>query len=551
MAIYTTFSNSPEIGFGSVTTSPQADICDMGFGAPEFIEYDFSGDTFRFRNQLEMGHGDPFETIEIVIVEREDQDKLSDHGGELIKLFGRFDLLYETLRIPVPQEQQPIGPFVFKFVGKDAATLGLEYLCYSGLPGFGTKCYTDSSQKNMVFCTPSMLKGTYDLVISYGPINFTYPTAFEVIHRIRNDKTMSIRKSLPAWLDRGDTIDAIESGIQYKKGSESNIAILTDSFGQSLNNIYDNNYTVVTGEWRTGDTILNVETTLTFPKSGELRVGGQYTFKYNGKNNTSFLNVEVVGDQADIIRPDNRVYQTHSDFSKVENFWKIKNNQFYKPSRNITTESYESAFQIIEYGERPSEQVIFAYFYQLFKHLNYVKDVNISGNIISAPNDGTTWNCSHAGRVCRIEDTFYYINGENISVDGTLKLDDIGCTYWNGTRIQGENGFEANERTIEILPWIIERDSDGIFTIVFEKSVFNTKQGYIDKDYVDFNIYFDDGTGDLREGSNNNMNVNMLKAAGVIDTIFLRKRCDANFGTYINQEAAPDGLFIEPIRTFL
>ena len=187
----------------------------------------------------------------------------------------------------------------------------------------------------------------------------------------------------------------------------------------------------------------------------------------------------------------------------------------------------------------------------MFKHLNVVKTVNISNRTVSAPNDGTTWNCSHAGRLCKINDTFYYVIGEDLDGTGTLLLDDIGCSYWNGTHIQGENGFTANEYTIEIIPWMIDRDFNGLFDITFEKSVFASKDGFIDKDYIDFNLYIDGGEQSSYENNNGNMNIELLKAAGIIDSIKIVRRCDALFGTFISQDAAPDGLFIEPQRRYV
>lgn len=548
MAVYTSYSNAPEIGFGSPTANPQLDIVEQGFGAPEFLEYTLDGDTFQFRNQTERGHGDPIDEIELVIIERKEKDKLSDHGGEEIKIYGRFDLLYDMMGVTQPVELQPIGPFTFKFVGIDANTTGLEYNCYSGAPGLGAKCFTNTSQNELVFTTPVMKKGQYELKIKYKWREVTYPEPFEVIHRIRNDKTLSIRKSLPEWLNRGDTIDAITPSVQYRKGLESNIAVFTDTFASSLNKIYDNTYTVLTDTYYEGDTSMFVETTLGFPDSGTVRVAGIYDMTYVGKANNRFIGVSFA-QNVDLIRPNERVYQTHADFSDIDFFYKLKNSGFFKPSQNIRRSDFERAYNIIDYSERSSEQVIFRYFYEMFKYLNYVKVVNISGNLVSAPNDGTSWNCSHVGRLCKIKNRFYYIIGDTLLSNGQLILDDIGTTYWNGTSIEGPNGFTADEYTIEILPWIIERDSGGRFEIVFEKTVFNTLYGYIDKDYIDLNIFFD--ALDITYEYGSNMNLGLLVAGGIIDKIKLSRRCEGHFGTYVNQEAAPDGLFIAAQRSYL
>lgn len=549
MAVYTTFSNAPEIGFGSATANPQLDIVEMGFGAVEFIEYELNGDTFRFRNQEEAGHGDPIVDMHFEIRKDKDKDKLSDHGGEVIELGGQFSQLWDFLRVPEPRELQPIGPFSFEFRGAadDVRTQGLKYLCYSGVPSFGQQTYTNVQQNRLHLTTPAMKKGRYDLVIKYQWREYVFPEQFEVIHRLRFDRTMTIRKNIPPYLKTGERYDDYTPSLDFKKRDESKIAVLTDAMGSSMNSLYDSSYTVVVRDYYRGGVNLDVETTLGFPDSGTIKVG-QYDMTYTGKTNTRFVGVSF-SQEIDHIRPNVRVYQSHSDFSYIENFYKVMNNGFFKPSYNITEESFLKAFNVVEYGERPSEQVIFRYMYELFRHMNLVKSVNISGNNVSAPNDGSTWNCSHVQRLCKIDGAFYFIMEDTIDTNGGLVLDHIGSTYWNSTLLRGDNGFVADEYEIEILPWWIDRDDSGRFEIVFERTVFLNMTGYIDKDYIDFNIFIDGIDVSQREG--NNLNLGLLVPAGIHDKIKLERRCDSLFGTYYSQASAPDGLYVQALRSFL
>jgi len=548
MATFIVYSDAPEIGFGSVTANPQLDITDMGFGAPEFIEYTIGADTFKYRNRNERGFGDPISEITFKVVEREDTDKLADDGGEVIVLEGQFSQLFEALDVPSPREFQPIGPFSFKFKGVDAQNLDIVYPCHGGIPSFGNKTFTNVEQTLIHFTTPAMIKGNYDLIISYANIEFTFTEQFEVIHRLRFDRTLNIRKGLPSWLNRGDVNDDIVPSEAFSKNNVSNISVLTDAMGASMNTLYDSSYTVVTSPYRFGDTVLNVETTLGFPKNGATVKVGQYDMTYTGKTTTRFTGVSFTGG-VDEIRNNVRVYQKHSDFSEIQNFYKVKNNGFYKPSYNITENSFNTAFNIVEYGERPSEQVIFRYMYELFKHMNLKKNCNVSGNTISAPNDSSTFNCSHVQKLCKIDGAFFWIEGETLSTNGALILDPIGSTYWNSTKLKGDSGFDGDAYDIEILPWWIDRDDSGRFEIVFEKTVFANLTGFIDKDFIDFNIFLD--AENVTNESGQNLNIGLLVPAGVRDIIRLERRCDSLFGTYYSQESAPDGLAITPIRTFL
>ena len=124
-------------------------------------------------------------------------------------------------------------------------------------------------------------------------------------------------------------------------------------------------------------------------------------------------------------------------------------------------------------------------------------------------------------------------------------MDQIGSSYWTGAFNSNQpTGFDGSEFEIEILPWIVERDSRGIFEITLEKSLFDNTSGYIDLDFIDFNIFID-GL-DFDNNVKQNLNLDLFVASGVIEKIGFKRKCDESFGTYYHQSAAPDGFKILP-----
>lgn len=537
-----------EVGFGSPTifdqNTNQELVGDAGFGAPDHIVAHVSTDEYCI--DAETGFGDPWNGVSLVL---QNDVKISDHGGDLLALRGRFDLLFETFDIPAPSFEKPVGPFFARFISNNVN--GLEYDAFSALPGLGKQLYTNISQDEIQLATEPMLQGPYTLRIYFGQTGGEYidfPQDIEVVHRLRNDKTLSIKNQMPQNLKVGLRTDHDVLGTQYFKKDESTFSKVIHSIGQNFNHMFNNDYTLTTQKHPTNVSILHVETTLDFPDSGTLLINDGQELQYTGRTNTTFTGISGM---EDIIDRRVRVSRPNPELNDIDNYYKVQNNGFYKPISSISENEWLTAFNIVEHNERHSEQVIFQYFYNLLKRLNLVKQVNITGDRISAPLDSSSWNCQHTQRICRIGERFHFIMCEDPDDETGLQLDNIGCSYWNGsTNVeQGRpNGYESGEYTIEILPWNIEQDHAGRFTISLEKSVFNSFQGYIDKDYIDRNIFID-GI-DLDNSTQRNLNLDIFVAGGIIDTLQLKKQCDEFFGTYFRSDVRPEVFQILPATKF-
>jgi len=537
-----------EVGFGSPTIYDQVTdeelVGDAGFGAPEYI---IAHDNFtEYCIDAETGFGDPWDGISMVL---QGDVKLSDHGGDLLALRGRFDLLFDTFDIPAPQFEKPVGPFFAKFISQTIN--GLEYDAFSALPGLKKQLYTNISQDEIQLGTEPMLQGPYTLRIFYGQGRITYldfPESIEVVHRLRNDKTLSIKNNMPKRLKVGLRSDHDVLGTQYYKKDESTFSKIIHGIGQNFNHMYNHDYTLTTQQHPTNVSILHVETTLDFPDKGTLLINDGQILEYTGRTNTTFTGITGM---TDIIDRRVRVSKPNPELNDIDNYYKIQNNGFFKPISSITESEWLKSFNIVEFNERHSEQVIFLYFYNLLKQLNLVKQVNISGDRISAPLDSSSWNCQHIQRICRIGERFHFIMCEDPDDETGLQLDNIGCSYWNGSHNEAQgrpDGYENGEYTIEILPWNIEQDHMGRFTISLEKTVFNSFQGYIDRDYIDRNIFID-GI-DLDNSTQRNLNLDIFVAGGIIDKLELKKQCDEFFGTYFRSDVRPEVFQILPATKF-
>lgn len=528
-----------ETGFGSQQirlVGGDQQIGDSGFGSQWAME--FNGNTYT--NYGDRGAFDPYDVLDLTLIGAELGLYLPDDGGTVLEFRGDFEKIFQRFRIPTPQNDKPIGPFTVEFINTDDHSL--IYYGQSGLPGYRTQIFTNSNQKQLFVCTPSMLKGIYNIKLKYKDVyTVDFGETVEVIHRLRNDKTLSMRSNLPKFMNSGYKSDGdIEAGLQYYPKTESNLAVLLHAISQLFNHMYSSDYTIVTQQYEKGETILNVESTLSFPFEGVAYLDDGQKINYSGKNATQLLNVTG---EFNLIEPQTRVFLRNENIVEIENYYKVRNYGFHKPSNNIRQEDWLNSFNVIEFGERASQKVIFEYLYQLLKNLNLVRFANVEGNVIENPSEGT-WNASHDQRLCKIEDKFYFIrNIAEISGENYLYLDQIGNTYWNASL-----DFDRAERRIEILPFMITEDYNGLFEVTFEKSVFEQAQGFIDLNFIDYDMYFEGS--DFDNNTKNNLNMNLFVAGGVKEKLnFIQQSID-KFGTYYSQRAGGDDLILLPDYEF-
>ena len=344
-----------EVGFGSPSifnrTTGVELVGDAGFGSPDVIDGPGVRD---FCVEAETGFGDPWENITLAV---EGDVKLSDQGGDLLELRGRFDLIFDTFDIEQPQFEKAIGPFFAKFISQDVANR--EYDAISALPLLKTQLYTNTTQNAMQLAAPPMIQGTYTLRIFYGQGRVEYidfPENVEVVHRLRNDKVLSIKNQMPGHYNVGIKTDHSALSGQYFKRDENNFSKIISAVGQNFNHMYNQDYTLTTAAHNRNVSILNVETTLGFPEKGTLFINDGQTLEYTGRTNTSFTGISGMSSP---IEKRVRVSKPNDELTTIDNYYKIQNNGFFKPLSNISEEEWLTSFNIVEFNERHSEQVIF------------------------------------------------------------------------------------------------------------------------------------------------------------------------------------------------
>lgn len=519
-----------EIGFGSCHTTPEVEYADMGFGAPFEIQIDQPFDeslSYCYRNVAEQGHGDPYGNFNIYI--DGDKQKFSDDGGEIAILRGDFQDL-----LPGTPKFKPIGPFQVDFI---SVSDGTRYKSFSGVPQKRRNLFTTINQNKMHVCLPVMPKGLYNVEVFWGEgfVNKAQITSgIEIIHRNRFDKALAVRNNLPRFYNVGELSDNIVPSQDYKK--ESNIAVLTKAFAEICEYGFPNAYTVLTQKAERDTDVLHVETTLRYPESGIVYADGE-KITYTGKTNTTFTG--CTGVRKDIIK-NTRVESKERDYAGIPNFTLRRHDDLIKPRWPLVGDSWEGAFNVMHLGERAAMPVNFNFFYYLFQ------------NII--PKDTGTYNSADrtlsfvdpdflkevfTQKYCRIGGKTYHIEKVNLPMK-QITLTEYGCSYWHAAPDYGD---ELQQLEIEILPFWIRRDEGGLFRVEMEGSIFREDLGFIDKDYIDLNIYL----GDADVGEQESALLRHL-AAGVKGEVLRRRFYGGNWPLTINQDIRSPLLVIEPSR---
>ena len=518
-----------EIGFGSSHATPEVEYADMGFGAPFTITITNPFDEvedYIYRNVSETGHGDPYAKTNFYL--EGDKTKFSDDGGEIAIIRGRFkDLLRDT------PARIPIGPFQIDFI---SVSTGDEYRAYSGVPQARKLLFTTINQDKLYVCLPIMPKGLYNIRLLWGEgfINKAIITnGIEIIHRNRFDKAISVRQGLPAYTSRGETSDNIVPSQPYK--TESNLAVFSKAFAELCDYAFPNAYTVLTDDIYRGQTTIPVETTLRFEDEGYFWIKDQQ-ISYTGKTNTSFTGCSGVQNKID---KNERVETRERNFAEIPNFILRRHDDLKKPKWAMLNTDWDNAFLSMHYGERASMAVNFQYFYHLFKNVSPTD----TGTYVSASRqlqfiDPDFVKDVYSQKYCRIDGKTYHIEKVD-EVSKTITLTEYGCAYWNAAP-----KFDTNvELKIEILPFWIIRDSSGLFRVEIEGTIFNDQLGFIDKDYIDLNIYL----GDADLAQNESALLRHL-AAGVRGEVLRRDFFGERWPLSVVQDIRDPLLVIQPTR---
>lgn len=265
-----------ETGFGSLTYTPSLTSKDLGFGSP--VSTSNVG--------REMGFGSPFDPALLPFSIQGEAVKIGDDGGVLLHIFGAWDLEFDSI---VPSYA---GAFKVSFINQATNQITLAL---GGRASNKNECFTNLKQDRVEAYVPPLKRGTYDIKLEWGTNNQALITsAFQVIPRNKVQETYELRKLLPNFYkvgSREENKDVVNEAPVYKP-----LEALTRSIGQQIAFFSGRAMTVSTSTYSLNDQSLNVESTLSFKSSGDLKVNG-YTLSYTGLTNTSFTGVSFSSEQ--------------------------------------------------------------------------------------------------------------------------------------------------------------------------------------------------------------------------------------------------------------
>jgi len=510
----------------------------MGFGSPDEICY---GSPSTCYSVYVFAFGDDIPAIQSFI--GGDLEDFGQKGGQLVKVFANWGDLIPNIKYPGP----------FKVYLTDGIT---EHECYSGLPGRPLETYANVHGQYIAFTIPSGLDlGIYDIKIYYDidySQSITIVSAITIKKDLRDNNTVQIKKNMPRFYDVGNKGDHgwLNTGYEETEFLESLIEVI----GEQLSSVIPSKYTVLTQDLTYFSKTVNVESTLDFPNVGVIKIG-EDEMEYISKTDTSFtllFPIKQVYDKWE------RVSLINTNIEKIDNYYLRKVYNYNKPIVfDIKANQWDETFKYLQFAETYATPIIYNYFSNLTKHLDFQKTCVLSDNntfIILDPTE--EFNESHVDRFVEIDNNTYYtaelvpdiahISDADISVTG-LKLVAVKTAYWQKAEFTVPIG-STPEYILNIKPYNILKDCDCQFHVNYEKSIFASTPGFIDKDFISVEgytgIYFDNNEG---IGERNFLD---LLATGIEAVINRKRKNDANFGTYIQPNLDPSYTGLEPDNDF-
>jgi hypothetical protein len=454
-------------------------------------------------------------------------------GGKLVKIYADWGQLIPNTKYPGP----------FKVYVSDGIT---EILCYSALPGFPQETYANNLGNYIAFSLPAGLDlGTYDIKVYY---DIDYSKSIEILGAInikkdlRDNNTVQIKKNMPLFYEVGNRGDHGWTNTEYSQGDvlESILEVL----GEELSTIIPSKYTVLTQDLSYLTKTINVESTLDFPQIGIIKIG-EDEIEYVSKNDTSFTTLYPV---KQVYRKYDRVSLINTNIEKIDNYYLRKVYNYNKPKTfDIKQSQWDDTFKYLQFAETYAMPILYNYFSNLTRHVDFEKVCVLSDdNTFIILDETEEFNESHVDRFIEIQQKVYYakelvsdiphISDPGILVKG-LKLCEIDTAYWEAADFQMPIG-SVPEYTVKVKPYNIIKDYNCEFVLNYEKSIFGTTGGFIDKDFINNEglrgIYFDSYEG---IGENNFLE---LLATGIAGKIFRKAKAQVGFGTYINNALDPN-----------
>ena len=524
-----------ELGLGSPYYSGNP-AGDMGFGAP----YAITVGSTNYSTNTEQGFGDLLEVV--VSFVGGDQVEYGDEGGQLIKIKGNWRDLFSI-------EQQYAGPFQIKVKSGETTTI-----CKSGLPTFPTYTWANNLGKDIAFILPSGLShGIYDIEIYYGPDfsqKITIAAAMQIKKGLKDINVVNLKYNMPQFYDLGIRSDYGKSIETEYDSNKSNIENILTAIGEEMSTIISGKYTILSQNAEYDDDEIFVESTCGFPNVGLIKIGSQ-EFIYSAKTNTSFILKNKVKDK---LTKFTTVNLLTDNLSKIDNYYLRQIYQYIKPSSfTVKNEIWDDTFRYLQFADKHVFPNTYNYFSNLTWQYDFANDcylANASTQVFIIADITKEFNKSHIDRFIEIDNVIYYserlvstphIDDPDVNVQG-LKLVSI-CD----TSIFRKAQFTDYSKTysLRVKPFNIFKDFKGYFDVDYEQTIFPSTPGFIEKDYINYNIYFDN----LSEIGEANF-IDFL-VAGIIGKITRKRKNNDPFGTYIVPSQDPDFVSLEPDNEIL
>ena len=293
-----------ETGFGSLSYNPLPEYNDWGFGSPSPVQLgvlnDESSSTLGQESATELnyedraidlerdtGFGSPFDNFRHPVQLPGEFDLIPDDGGVLLKINSKWADAWDFSLTPrYRRGSGALGPFFITYISQATGTQ------YTGIGSYqGVRCFTNSAQNVLYVGVQPLPHGTYDLVVRWqGVQTLRIVNAFTVGLRPRIPEAYNIRNHIPGHMQRGPNTIKSEEIIPYN--GESNLSLVLKSIAETIQVMSGRPTTALTQPLAYNDSEAVVESTIGFPDSGVLIIGG-FRVSYSGKSVDRFTGLST------------------------------------------------------------------------------------------------------------------------------------------------------------------------------------------------------------------------------------------------------------------
>lgn len=286
-----------ETGFGSLSYNPLPEYNDWGFGSPTPVQLGVLTDAASGTSQEEAteadfvdrlinlerdtAFGSPFDSYRYPIELRGEFDLIPDDGGVVLKINGLWADSWDMDQLPRFRAGEGyLGPFFVSYVSQASGQT------YRAIGEVRDRCFTNFTMDTLYAGVQPLPRGDYDLEIRWQEVNtIIIKDAFTVGVRPRIPEAYNIRTHVPSHLKRGPHI--LNNHTIGVYNGESNLSLILKSLGEAIQGLSGRPTTGLAAELSWGDNTATVESTIGFPDSGSLFIGGRH-ITYGSKTVNSF-----------------------------------------------------------------------------------------------------------------------------------------------------------------------------------------------------------------------------------------------------------------------